>query len=179
MLWRSIYFGGRAHTRRLSGIFLALPSGARSLTGSPTTASAVGCTLSPLRGWDCWRYFLCDPGRYGLARRLDLSRGCCFQLMKLLYMMQAVHEVELAPLRCGKGTEDGVVEKFAAGAKVLLAACNDLIHLGNLRANFGEHFFRGNSARTSDGWGFPAGGQMAESYHDEGSSALRPGLRGR
>ena len=93
-------------------------------------------------------------------------------------MMQAVHEMELAPLRCGKGPEDGVVEKFAAGSKVLLAACNDLIHLGNLWANFGEHFFRGKSARTSDGWGFPAGRQVAESYDDEGSSALRPGLRG-
>jgi hypothetical protein len=100
------------------------------------------------------------------------------QATQLLYVMQAVHDVKLPPLAGGEGSEDRMVEEFAPGAKLLLAAADDAVHLGDLRANLGQNFLRGNSARTSDGRGFAPRGQIAESDDDQGAASLSPSLGG-
>jgi len=92
--------------------------------------------------------------------------------------MQAVHDVKLPPLAGGEGSEDWVVEELAPGAKLLLATADDVVHLGDLRANLGQYFLRGNSARTSDGRGFAPRGQVTESYDDQGTASLSPSLGG-
>ena len=71
-----------------------------------------------------------------------------------------------------------MIEKFLARSEFLLAAANNVIHLSDLRADFGTHFFGWNSAGASDGR-LPAGGQMAESHNHKGSASLGPGLSSR
>jgi len=96
----------------------------------------------------------------------------------LLDMMQAVHQVELPPLRGRERAEDGVVQQLSARAKLLFAARNDVVHLGDFRANLRQHLLRRDAAGTSHGWGFPARGQVAESDNYERAPALRPALGG-
>ena len=84
--------------------------------------------------------------------------------------------MKLSPLGGGERTEDGMIEEVAARSKSFFAAANDVIHLSELRAYLGPYFFGWDSAWTSDGWGFSAGGQVAKSYDDEGSDSLCPGL---
>src|SRR5260370_262710 len=91
-------------------------------------------------------------------------------------MEQAVDEVKLAPLGCGQWAEDRMVQQFPARSKFLFAACDDVIHLGDLWPNVGQHFLRGHSARAGYGWCFPAGRQVAESDDDQGPRSLRPTL---
>ena len=100
------------------------------------------------------------------------------QAAKLLYVMQAMHQMKLPPLVCRERAEDGMIEKFLARPEFFFAAANNVIHLSDLRADLGTHFFGGNSAGASDGRGFPAGGQMAESHNHQGSASLCPGLSG-
>jgi hypothetical protein len=101
------------------------------------------------------------------------------QAAKLLYVMQAMHQMELPPLGCRERTEDGMIEKFLARSEFLLAAANNVVHLSDLRADFGTHFFGWNSAGASDGRGFPAGGQMPESHNHKGSASLGTRLSSR
>jgi hypothetical protein len=105
--------------------------------------------------------------------------GLHTQAAELLYVMQAMHQVKLPPLGCRERAEDGMIEKFLARSEFLLAAANNVIHLSDLRADFGTHFFGWNSAGASDGRGLPAGGQMAESHNHKGSASLGPGLSSR
>jgi hypothetical protein len=92
--------------------------------------------------------------------------------------MQAMHGVKLPPLGGSERPENGMVEEFAAGAQLFLAAADDVVHVGNCRANFSENFFWGDAARTSDRRGFAAGGQVTESNDDQGAGSLSPSLGG-
>jgi hypothetical protein len=105
--------------------------------------------------------------------------GLHTQAAELLYVMQAMYQVKLPPLGCRERAEDGMIEKFLARSEFLLAAANNVIHLSDLRADFGTHFFGWNSAGASDGRGLPSGGQMAESHNHKGSASLGPGLSSR
>jgi hypothetical protein len=100
------------------------------------------------------------------------------QASKLLYVMEAMHQMKLPPLGCRERAEDGMIEKFLARSEFLFAAANNVVHLCDLRANFGTHSFGGDSAGASDGRGFPAGGQMAEPHNHKGSASLCPSLSG-
>src|SRR5579864_3383197 len=78
------------------------------------------------------------------------------QMSNLLHVMQAMHEMKLSPLTCGEWTENGMVQHFAARAKVMFAAGNAFVHFGDFCPNLGQHLFWRQSARTRDGRGFPA-----------------------
>src|SRR5579864_4706114 len=95
-------------------------------------------------------------------------------MLKLLHMVPSVHEMEFPPLRNGEGAENGMVEDFAMRSELGLATRHDLVHGGDGRADFGEHFFGGNSARTRHGGRFPARRHVSESYDYPGLRALLP-----
>ena len=83
-----------------------------------------------------------------LPPRESVAGALFFQAADLFDVMQAVDQVELSPLTCREGAEDGMVEQLAARTQILLALRHDVIHLGNLGSDLGLHFLR---ARRGDG----------------------------
>jgi hypothetical protein len=105
-----------------------------------------------------------------------LNEGGLSQPSNLFHVVQPVHEMKFFPLACGEGAEDGMVQHLAARAKVLFTAGNGVVHFGDFCPNLGQHLFWRQSARTRDGRGFPARGQISEGDDDQCAAALRPGL---
>ena len=87
-------------------------------------------------------------------RRVSSSYRClgnCTspQPPNLLHMMPAMHQVKLPPLRPVSGPRMGWSSSSCRCAQLFFAARHDLIHLGDLRPNLGQHFLRRHSARTA------------------------------
>jgi hypothetical protein len=68
--------------------------------------------------------------------------GLLSQAADLLYVVQAVDEMKLSPLRGREGTEDRMVQQFAVRPKRFFAAREVVIHFGDFRANLGQNSLR-------------------------------------
>lgn len=88
------------------------------------------------------------------------------QATDLFYVVQAVDEMKLSPLRGREGPEDRMVQEFAARPKLFLAAREVGIHFGDFLANLSENLLWRQSSRTGYCGGFPSGGHVSELNDD-------------
>ncbi len=68
--------------------------------------------------------------------------GLLAQATDLLYVMQAMDQMKLSPLRGGERAEDRMVQQFAVRPKLFFATCKVVIHFGDFRANLGQNSLR-------------------------------------
>ena len=156
---------------------------------APPSAKSVrpsqpGRTSQPDRKWEPHGFapknLVKSPALNQPGQTTTRGASCSLpQAPNLLYMVQAVHQVKLLPLRSRERAQDRMIQKFAARPKLFFTARNHVVHFGNLGPNPGQHCFRRQSARTRHRRGFPAGRKISQPHHHQCPPALLPGwLRG-
>jgi hypothetical protein len=92
----------------------------------------------------------------------------------LLYVMQSVNEVELAPLWGRKWSEDRMIKKFCCSSKARLALRDHFVHPRNFRTDLNNHrFARRSTWSRSFGCG-SSSRHVSDANYDESLYVVLP-----